>query len=56
MKLISCENCGVVIDTSRIEWQKKDMPTEKHRDSYDDEPQFVCPGCGQMIFLIDGDC
>lgn len=47
MKLISCEDCGVVIDLEKIEWKIK---TEQVND-FDKEKVLYCPACKSRVVL-----
>ena len=52
MNLISCENCGVVLDLSRIE-----MPEIEDEDwvvNRDYVPTIMCPCCQSRILYSNG--
>jgi len=61
MKIISCGNCGVLLDTDRI--PKPDIENEDGSinnevaewNSGDFYPTISCPCCKDRIFYNDGD-
>lgn len=53
MKLVSCENCGSVIDTDRIKGTDKEY--QVFRSGFvGTEPGTNCPVCNEEICLSDG--
>jgi hypothetical protein len=60
MNIISCEKCGVMIDTNRIhklEWyEEEDEKNFKWKIEEGDFLQvFECPCCKIQIFILDGE-
>jgi hypothetical protein len=53
MKLISCEDCGVVIDVSRVESTTREIKVSRS-GVVGKEPGMKCPCCGREICLEDG--
>jgi hypothetical protein len=62
MRLISCENCGVIIDEDRIDysaWEDEEDFSNKDLygwDSSEDNffPKIKCPVCKFFIFTHNG--
>lgn len=49
MKLVSCEKCGVVINTDNV------YPTKEESEYYHEDPSFICPVCETKINYFTGE-